>query len=451
MLGAAASPDPRGPSDGVPTTAPIKRGGGSSEQRAAGDPSTTASATGRAAAGASGGGGGVLTSMVGMYQHQLRDDAFGTLGGGHCGDQPRFAGSGASSSSTSVVLAPPLTQAHGSGERRQLFEALVGGGSLLRGAGGGKGGGAVGDLGVLVRWMRELAADPVAPLPAPSEHRPRKRHVLALRRARYLRLEDVADAEELPSFFKKRKLHWDKHKKKGSLNMPTRKSERLAKRMKLMASLLLTQRKKIGVGEHFQAEIPEWTGQPSGKELSCYRSDPETSKMLGTRIWPPGGEVNKTDIVAVGRGRPESCNCSYPGSFFCRQHHINEARDRLRSELGRAFTIWQFDSMGEEVSKLWNRDEQLKFNALEQLIPVMDQKTYWAVASKHFASKPRIDLIKYYLNVFLMRRVLSQCRSSLLEIDSDEDEVEEEEDEDQPEGSSFLQRPQDVQDVKKAS
>ena len=221
--------------------------------------------------------------------------------------------------------------------------------------------------------------------------------------------------------------------------MPTRKSERLAKRMKLMASLLLTQRKKIGVGEHFQAEIPEWTGQPSGKELSCYRSDPETSKMLGTTIWPPG-DVNKTDTVAVGRGRPESCSCSCPGSFFCRQHHINEARDRLRSELGQAFTIWQFDSMGEQVSKFWSHDEQLKLNTLELLVPVMDQKTYWAVASKKFASKPRIDLIKYYLNVFLMRRVLSQCRLGLLEIDSDEDEVEEEEDEDQPEGSSSLQR-----------
>ncbi|CAO2182317.1 unnamed protein product [Urochloa humidicola] len=447
MLGAAASPDLRGPSDGVPT-ATIKRGGGSSEQRAAGDPTTTASATGRAAAGASGGGRGILTPMVGMYQHQLRDDGFGTIGGGHCGSQPRLAGGGASSSSSSAIFAPPLAQAHGSGEPRELFEALVGGGSLVRGAGGGKGGGAVGDLEVLVRWMRELAADPVGPLLEPSEHRARKRQVRALRRARYLRLEDVADAEELPSFPKKRKL-WDKYKKKGCLNMPTRKSERLAKRMKLMASLLLTQRKKIGVGEHFQAEIPEWTGQPSGKELSCYRSDPETSKMLGTRIWPPGGEVNKTDIVAVGRGRPESCNCSYPGSFFCRQHHINEARNRLRSELGRAFTIWQFDSMGEEVSKLWNRDEQLKFNALEQLIPVMDQKTYWAVAAKHFASKPRIDLIKYYLNVFLMRRVLSQCRSNLLEIDSDEDEVEEEEDEDQTECSSSFQRPQDAQDVKK--
>jgi len=140
--------------------------------------------------------------MVGMYQHQLRDDAFGTLGGGHCGEQPRLAGGGAPSSPPSAALAPPLAQAHGGGQPQQLFEALVGGGSLLRGPGGGKGSGAVGDLGVLVRWMRELAADPVAPLPAPSEHRARKRHVLALRRARYLRLEDVADAEELPSFSK---------------------------------------------------------------------------------------------------------------------------------------------------------------------------------------------------------------------------------------------------------
>lgn len=182
----------------------IKRGGGSSEQRAAGDPTKTPSATGRAAAVATGG--WVLASMVGMYQHQLCDDPFGTLGGGHCGDQPRLAGGGASSSSSSsspsVVLAPLPAEAHGGGEPRQRFDALADGGSVLRGTGGGKGGAAGGDLGVLVRWMRELAADPVAPLPAPSEHRARKRHVLALRRGRYLRLEDVADAEELPSFYK---------------------------------------------------------------------------------------------------------------------------------------------------------------------------------------------------------------------------------------------------------
>ncbi|XP_062207474.1 AT-rich interactive domain-containing protein 1-like isoform X2 [Phragmites australis] len=393
--------------------------------------------------------------MVGMCHHQLRDDPFGALGG-HCSGEPRLATAGASSSSSSApssVSASPLAQAHGGGgEPRQLFEALVGG-SLVRGAGGG---GAGWDLGELVRWMRDLAMDPVAARPAPAEDRARKRQVRALRRARYLRMEDVADTEELPSFAKKRKHkahnnHWDKQKKKGCMNMPTRKSERLAKRMKLMASLLLTQRKKIGVGEHFQAEVPDWTGQPSGEELSCYRSDSETSKMLGTRIWPPEGEVYKTDIVLAGQGRPESCSCPYPGSFFCRQHHINEARDQLRSELGQAFTEWQFDSMGEEVCKLWSCDEQLKFNALERLAPVMDHKTFWAVASKHFVSKPRIDLIKYYLNVFLMRRVLSQCRLSLLEIDSDEDEVEEEENEDQPEGSSSLHRTQDVQDVKKVS
>ncbi|KAL5673336.1 hypothetical protein ACJX0J_017642, partial [Zea mays] len=214
----------------------------------------------------------------------------------------------------------------------------------------------------------------------------------------------------------KRKLYWDKQKMKGYLNMPTRKSERLAKRMKLMASLLLTQWKNIGVGEGI--------GQPSGKELSRYRSGLETSKMLGTRMWPHEGEVYRTNIVAVGQGRPRSCNCPYLGSFFCTQLHTIEARDQLRSELG------------QEVSKLWSRDEQLKFDALEQLVPVMDQKTYWTAVSKNFASKPRIDVIKYYLNVFLIRRVLIQCKLSLLEIDSDEDEVEEE---DQPEGFISLQ------------
>lgn len=154
---------------------------------------------GRAVAVASG---WLLASMVGMYQHQLRDDPFDTLSGGHCGEQPRVTGGGASSSSPSAVHDPLSAEVHGGGQPRQRVEALADGRSMLRGGGSGIVGAAGGDLGVLVRWMRELAADPVGPLPAPSEHRVRKRHVLAWRRARYLRLEDVADAEELPSFSK---------------------------------------------------------------------------------------------------------------------------------------------------------------------------------------------------------------------------------------------------------
>ncbi|XP_015692458.2 AT-rich interactive domain-containing protein 1-like [Oryza brachyantha] len=397
--------------------------------------------------------------MVGMYQQQLVDDPF-PLSGGHCSEQPRHAPTSASTSSSAAVAASPLAQAHGASEPRRLFEALVGEILLpLRGAGGGNGGcgggggpGGVGDLGEVLRWTREVAADPVAARPVAGEVRARKRQVLALRRSRYLRMEDVANADELPSFFKKRKYrshnnHAERQKGKGSMNMPTRKSERLAKRMKLMTSVLLTQRKKIGVGEHFQAEIPDWTEPPSD-ELTRYKNDPNSSKMLGIRIWPPEGEVLQTDNTVVGQGRIESCKCPYPGSFFCRQHHTDVARDQLRSELGQAFTEWRFDSMGEEVSKMWTREEQLKFNALERLVPVLDQKSFWAVASKHFATKTRIDLVRYYLNVFLMRRVLSQCRLNLLEIDSDEDEAEEEEDEDQSESTSASNRIQDVQNVK---
>jgi hypothetical protein len=78
----------------------------------------------------------------------------------------------------------------------------------LRGEGGANGGGVgrgpggVGDLGELLRWTREVAANPVAARPVPAEVKARKRQVLALRRARYLRMEDVANADELPSFFK---------------------------------------------------------------------------------------------------------------------------------------------------------------------------------------------------------------------------------------------------------
>ncbi|KAG8054724.1 hypothetical protein GUJ93_ZPchr0001g31100 [Zizania palustris] len=137
--------------------------------------------------------------MVGMYQQQLVDDPFALSG--HCGDQPRHA---PASTSSSAVAASPLAQAHGAGEPRLLFEALMGE-ILLRGAGGGNGGGGpsgVGDLEEVLRWTREVAADPVAARPAAAEDKARKRRVLALRRACYLRMEDVANAEELPSFSK---------------------------------------------------------------------------------------------------------------------------------------------------------------------------------------------------------------------------------------------------------
>lgn len=397
------------------------------------------------------GGGGDRAPMVGMYQKQLLDGPFPL--NGHCSDPPRHApttSKSASSSSSSGVAASPQAQADGPGEPRRLFEALVG--EILQRGAGGRSGGVPGDFEGLVRWAQDVAVDPCAARPGGKAM---KRQMLALRRARYLRMEDVTDAAELPSFSKKRKYrthnNHSERPRKGSVNAPTRKSERLAKRMILMTSVLLTQRKKIGVGDHFQAEIPNWTGPRSEVELSRYRNDPNISKMLGTRTWPPEGIPLQTDKVVAGQGRPVSCSCPYPGSFFCRQHHINEARDQLRFEIGQAFTEWRFDSMGEEVSKMWSSEEQLKFNALERLVPVLDSKTFWGVALKHFASKTRMDLVQYYLNVFLMRRVLSQCRLSLLEIDSDEDEAEDEEDEDQSDGSNTSQRNQDVQDVKRVS
>lgn len=141
--------------------------------------------------------------MVGMYQKQLLDAPFAL--NGHCGDQPSHAPAAPAPSpyppnpSSSSGAAPsPHAQADGAGQPRRLFQALVGG-ILQRGAGGGNG--VAGDLEALVSWAREVAVDPCAKRPA---DRPMKRQVLALRRARYLKMEDVADQAELPSFSKVR-------------------------------------------------------------------------------------------------------------------------------------------------------------------------------------------------------------------------------------------------------
>lgn len=54
---------------------------------------------------------------------------------------------------------------------------------------------------------------------------------------------------------------------------------------------------------------------------------------------------------------------SKPEYLECINSHVEEERDKLKYELGKAFRIWKFDKTGEEVSK-----EDLKS------LPKMDKK-----------------------------------------------------------------------------
>lgn len=170
----------------------------------------------------------------------------------------------------------------------------------------------------------------------------------------------------------------------------------------------------VPVGPRFQATVPELTEQHVGGSL-------DDSRWLGTRTWPTG-EERSSNTNAIGKGRPESCNCAHPGSVNCVNCHVTEERKILVCELGPAFKDWKFDTMGEEdVLKSWTNEQQKKFDTLVRMNPVSKDKTFLKPALKSFPSKTKEELVNYYLNVYLPRRIGQLIRSGVLEIDTDDE------------------------------
>ncbi|CAK9164243.1 unnamed protein product [Ilex paraguariensis] len=171
----------------------------------------------------------------------------------------------------------------------------------------------------------------------------------------------------------------------------------------------------IPVGPRFQADVPNWNGHVGDSEL-------ETSRWLGTRIWPVRGSCPETNCNAIGRGRPDFCSCITPGSIECVRRHVIDKRSELEYDLGTVFWKWKFDMMGESVSKLWNLDEQKKFALLVKTNPISQGKTFLNPALECFLSHFRESIVSYYFNVYIPRRIAVQTRSGFTEVDTDEDE-----------------------------
>ncbi|KAL0336784.1 UNVERIFIED_CONTAM: AT-rich interactive domain-containing protein 1 [Sesamum calycinum] len=187
------------------------------------------------------------------------------------------------------------------------------------------------------------------------------------------------------------------------------------------------QRKAIPIGPRFQADVPEWSNTVNISILiNTYNTDSHNAKWLGTRIWPIETGNMKTSGRAIGKGRPKMCCCVSPGSVDCIRRHILEKRLLLRSDLGPAFFSWKFDEMGEQVSKSWTLKEQQTFESLVQMRTSCKGKNFLKQALKCFSKKCRNDIVNYYFNVYIPRRMSVQARSSSVNQIVTDDEEEEE-------------------------
>lgn len=178
----------------------------------------------------------------------------------------------------------------------------------------------------------------------------------------------------------------------------------------------------IPVGPRFQADIPAWTGPPHKK---CSHSELNTSRWLGIQVWPIKGWSSDTKAGVIGKGRPDFCLCVSPGSIECVKRHVTDKRLQLQFDLGPAFWKWRFNEMGQDVSKLWNLEEQKKFDSLVKTNPISQGKSFLKPALECLPSQQKETIVSYYFNVYVPRRMSIQTRAGCKIIDTDDDEADE--------------------------
>lgn len=254
-----------------------------------------------------------------------------------------------------------------------------------------------------------------------------KDQILRARKVLFLRAEEISisDMEEFPYRSRKRKARLCPSEISGAtegdtLNLPKRRSRRTLGLLKICDSHL--PRTRIPVGTSFQADVPYWTGSPSNKHGSDDNIDEDDSRWLGTPVWLAKGCNVGIIIENIGKGRADFCYCTHPGSVECVKIHVNSARLQLKAYLGSVFNCWGFDKMGEDVSKSWTSEEQTIFDNIVKLNPLSENKSFLEPASKFFTSKSQKDIVSYYYNVYVLRRMSNRTRVLSGVIDSDDDE-----------------------------
>lgn len=172
----------------------------------------------------------------------------------------------------------------------------------------------------------------------------------------------------------------------------------------------------IPIGPRFQADVPEWRGP--------ILNESESSKWLGTVIWPMKDTTKEIDECVIGKGRSDYCCCTTPGSILCVKYHIGEETTRLQTVLGPAFQKWKFDQMGEAAAKPWKQSDQQRLTQLMKSNPLSECQDSIKLALECFPLKSKKDIVEFYFNVYIPRRMSMQTRSGYMMVNTYDDEEE---------------------------
>ncbi|KAI3970835.1 hypothetical protein MKX01_024482 [Papaver californicum] len=170
--------------------------------------------------------------------------------------------------------------------------------------------------------------------------------------------------------------------------------------------------KLVAVGSDHQAIIPQCTG------LNVMADNSNLEKLLGTCLLPMPDTEALCSSDDIGKGRSDKCFCSNKGGMRCVQHHIYEARCKLKKSIGlEMFDKLGFYEMGEIVARKWTEDEQQLFQKIVFANPASAGKNYWTQLSEAFPSRSMMDLVSYYYNVFMLHRRAEQNRLDITRIE----------------------------------
>ncbi|GAA0148513.1 hypothetical protein LIER_07934 [Lithospermum erythrorhizon] len=184
-------------------------------------------------------------------------------------------------------------------------------------------------------------------------------------------------------------------------------------------------RKVVPVSRRFQADVPDPMSDYEEENRKKYES--ESLKWLGTKVWEPKFSGQREGNGDVGKGRPDMCPCKFSRDVGCIKIHMTMKRIKLQFELGKAFKVWKFNELGEDVSISWTLEEQKKFESIVKMNCIPEGVGFLKPALAAFPVHSSQGIVSYFFNVYLPRRISNQSRTGCATIDTDDEGREEEE------------------------